>query len=84
MENRTISSVVTKTSLNKAGISNTIYLSWLKVCNYLASFLTAAFFTAAAFCTGLFVTGLLFPKEPLKRLPLAVFLSPLPIIMFLK
>ena len=26
------------------------------------------------------VTGLLLPKEPLKRFPLAVFLSPLPML----
>jgi hypothetical protein len=39
---------------------------------YLDAFLTAAFLVLA---------GLLLPKELLKRLPLAVFLSPLPIIL---
>jgi hypothetical protein len=47
--------------------------------HFIYAFFLAAAFLAAAFLAGLFVTGLLFPKEPLKRLPFAVFLSPLPI-----
>jgi len=35
----------------------------------------AAFFTAA------FLAGRLLPNEPLKRLPFAVFLSPLPMVI---
>jgi hypothetical protein len=39
-------------------------------------FLAAFFFAAGG------LAGLLFPNEPLKRLPLAVFLSPLPMMIF--
>ena len=46
-----------------------------------ALFLAAAFLAAVTFWAGLFVTGLLLPNDPLKRFPLAVFLSPLPIIV---
>jgi hypothetical protein len=45
--------------------------------NYLVSFLTAAFFTTGA------LAGLLLPKDPLKIFPFFVFLSPLPINVFL-
>ncbi len=40
-------------------------------------FLAAAFFFAAVG-----VTGRLLPNEPLKRFPLAVFLSPLPMVIY--
>jgi hypothetical protein len=36
-----------------------------------------------AFFAVAFFAGRLFPKDPLKRFPLAVFLSPLPIMFFL-
>jgi hypothetical protein len=36
-------------------------------------------FLAAFFLTAAFFAGLDLPNDPLKRLPLAVFLSPLPI-----
>jgi hypothetical protein len=49
---------------------------------YLVSF-TAAAFLAADFFAGVGVTGLLLPNEPLKRFPLAVFLSPLPMMLCL-
>jgi len=42
---------------------------------YQLFFLAAAFFFAAGL-----LAGRLFPKEPWKRLPFAVFLSPLPIV----
>ena len=54
---------------------NTAELSSI-ICETIIYFFLAAFFFTAA---GLFA-GLLLPKEPLKRFPLAVFLSPLPII----
>jgi hypothetical protein len=42
---------------------------------FLAAFLTAAFLVTFA--------GRLLPKDPLKRFPFAVFLSPLPMIFFI-
>ncbi len=44
--------------------------------DHLAAFL-AAFFLATLGA----LAGRLFPKEPLKRLPFAVFLSPLPMLI---
>lgn len=43
---------------------------------YFVSAFTAAFFKAT-------FAGRLLPKEPLKRLPFAVFLSPLPMVISL-
>jgi hypothetical protein len=40
------------------------------------------FFFAAAFFPAAGLAGRLLPNEPLKRFPLAVFLSPLPIKFF--
>jgi hypothetical protein len=41
------------------------------------------FFAAAFFAGDVFLAGRLLPNEPWKRLPFAVFLSPLPIIYLL-
>jgi hypothetical protein len=49
----------------------------INISAYLLSFLTAAFFTTGA------LAGLLLPKDPLKIFPFFVFLSPLPIYIFL-
>jgi len=50
-------------------------------CQLIALSLNQLFFLAAAFffAAGL-LAGRLFPKEPWKRFPFAVFLSPLPIV----
>ena len=50
--------------------------SQILILNYF--FLAAAFFLAAGL-----TAGRLLPNDPLKRFPLAVFLSPLPMIVFL-
>lgn len=51
--------------------------------NFQTPFLIHYAFLAAFFFTAAFLAGLLFPNEPLKRFPLAVFLSPLPMVIFL-
>jgi hypothetical protein len=58
-------------------LSFTIIIYQLSTIHYF-DFLTAAFFLAAG---GL--AGRVFPNEPLKRFPFAVFLSPLPMIFYL-
>jgi len=50
-------------------------LELISICKHL----NYAFFAAAFLATG-FLAGRLLPNEPLKRLPLAVFLSPLPMV----
>lgn len=49
---------------------------WRRSANYLA-----AFFAALRLAILGALAGRLFPKEPLKRFPLAVFLSPLPMVI---
>jgi hypothetical protein len=54
-------------------LKNLVLLHKISPVVYLDAFFAAAFFGFA---------GLLLPKELLKRFPLAVFLSPLPIMQF--
>jgi hypothetical protein len=77
MENRTFS------ALNGTGQSvDRLLQSSYKTCQPITLSVNQLFFFAAAFffAAGL-LAGRLFPKEPWKRFPFAVFLSPLPMIL---
>ena len=76
MENRAFS------ALNGSGQSvDRLSGNRYKTCQLISLSLNQLFFLAAAFffAAGL-LAGRLFPKEPWKRFPFAVFLSPLPIV----
>ena len=48
--------------------------------SYVKPYASSFFFAAAFLVAGFAFAGRLLPNEPIKRLPFAVFLSPLPII----